>query len=92
MLSGGKFSKHFLFNSKNFKQNLKKTKKIFKFFYSDFKNFDIPLLQSYGKNYNLDFSQEMVKKFSRYSNIIIMMLIINHISTFFNSCLIFYRQ
>ena len=71
MLSGGKFSKHFLFNSKNFKQNLKKTKKIFKFFYSDFKNFDIPLLQSYGKNYNLDFSQATVKKFSRYSNIII---------------------
>ena len=71
MLKGEKFLKNFLFNSKNFKQNLKKTKKVFKFFYSDFKNFDIPLLQSYGKNYNLDFSLTTVKKFSRYNNIII---------------------
>ena len=71
MLKGEKFFKNFLFNSKNFKQNLKKTKKVFKFFYSDFKNFDIPLLQSYGKNYNLDFSLATVKKFSRYNNIII---------------------
>ena len=70
-LNGEKFFKNFLFNSKNFKQNLKKTKKVFKFFYSDFKNFDIPLLQSYGKNYNLDFSLATVKKFSRYNNIII---------------------
>ena len=71
MLKGEKFLKNFLFNSKNFQQNLKKTKKVFKFFYSDFKNFDIPLLQSYGKNYNLDFSLTTVKKFSRYNNIII---------------------
>ena len=71
MLKGEKFLKNFLFNSKNFKQNLKKTKKEFKFFYSDFKNCDIPLLQSYGKNYNLDFSLTTVKKFSRYNNIII---------------------
>ena len=71
MLNGERFFKNFLFNSKNFKQNLKKTKKVFKFFYSDFKNFDIPLLQSYGKNYNLDFSLATVKKFSRYNNIII---------------------
>ena len=71
MLKGEKFLKNFLFNSKNFKKNLKKTKKVFKFFYSDFKNFDIPLLQSYGKNYNLDFSLTTVKKFSRYNNIII---------------------
>jgi len=71
MLKGEKSFKNFSLNSKVFKKNLKKTKKIFKFFYSDFKNFNIPLLQSYKKNYNLDFSLTAVKKFSSYNNIII---------------------
>ena len=64
--------KSFLLNSKKYKQNLKKTKKIFDFFYSDYKNFNIPLLQSYEKNYNLDFSSTTVKKFFKYENIIIL--------------------
>ena len=71
MLNRKKFFKNFLFNSKNYKHNLKKTKKVFKFFYADFKNFDIPVLQSYEKNYNLDFSTTMIKKFFKYENIII---------------------
>ena len=71
MLKGEKSFKNFSLNSKVFKKNLKKTKKIFKFFYSDFKNFNIPLLQSYKKIYNLDFSLTAVKKFSSYNNIII---------------------
>ena len=64
--------KSFLLNSKKYKQNLKKTKKIFDFFYSDYKNFDIPLLQSYEKSYNLDFSSTTIKKFFKYENIIIL--------------------
>ena len=71
MLEEKKFFKNFLFSSKNFRQNLKKTKKIFKIFYSDYQNFDIPLLQSYEKDYNLDFSRATVKKFSKYKNIVI---------------------
>ena len=63
--------KSFLLNSKKFNQNLKKTKREFDIFYSDYKNFNIPLLQSYEKNYNLDFSTTMIKKFFKYENIII---------------------
>ena len=62
---------NFFFNSKQFYQNLNKTRKIFNFFKLDLKNFKIPLLQSYDKNYISDFSPSMVKKFSRYNNIII---------------------
>jgi len=71
MLEGKKFFNNFLLNSKNFRQNLKKTKKVFKIFYSDYQNFDIPLLQSYEKGYDLDFSRTTVKEFSKYKNIII---------------------
>ena len=62
---------NFFFNSKQFYQNLNKTRKIFNFFKLDLKNFEIPLLQSYNKNYISDFSPSMVKKFSRFNNIII---------------------
>ena len=64
-------NKSFLLNSKKFRQNLKKTKKEFNFLYSDYKNFNLPLLQSYKKNYDLDFSPALFKKFSKYKNIII---------------------
>ena len=62
---------NFFFNSRQFYQNLNKTRKIFNFFKLDLKNFKIPPLQSYDKNYISDFSPLMVKKFSRYNNIII---------------------
>ena len=62
---------NFFFNSKQFYKNLNKTKKIFNFFRLDLKNFKIPFLQTYDKKYGLDFSLAMVKKFSRYNNIII---------------------
>ena len=64
--------KSFLLNSKKFNQNLKKTKREFDIFYSDYKNFNIPLLQSYEKSYNLDFSSTTIKKFFKYENIIIL--------------------
>ena len=37
----------------------------------DLKNEKIPLLESYNKNYKFDFSENLIKKFSKYKNIII---------------------
>jgi glucose-6-phosphate isomerase len=56
---------------KNYNQHLKKTKFFFNSFLEDLKNFKIPLLESYEKEYEFDFSTEVVKKFSKYQNIII---------------------
>ena len=64
-------NKNFYFNSKNFYKNLKKTKKLFTILIKDIKNFDIPVLSSYEKDYNFDFSSETIKKFSKFENIII---------------------
>ena len=49
MLSKNNFFKNFTFNSQKFYQNLSKTKKVYKVFESDLKNFDIPLLESFEK-------------------------------------------
>ena len=62
---------NFSLNSKKYYQNLKKAEKIFKILRFDLKNFKIPLLESYGKNYHFDFSEETVKKFSKYKNIFV---------------------
>ena len=64
------FSGYFL-NSKIYYKNIKKTKKIFNSFLLDLKNLKFPLLQSYEKDYEFDFSKETVKKFSKYKNIFI---------------------
>ena len=56
---------------KQFSKNLTRTKKIFNSFKIDLKNCKIPLLESYGKDSMLDFSPSMVKKFSKYKNIVI---------------------
>ena len=71
MLSKNNFFKNFTFNSQKFYQNLSKTKKVYKVFESDLKNFDIPLLESFEKKYIFDFSQKTIKKFYKYKNIII---------------------
>ena len=71
MLNKNIFLKNFSFNSQKFYRNLSKSKKVYKIFESDLKNFDIPLLKSYEKNYTFGFSQKTIKKFSRYKNIII---------------------
>ena len=64
-------SKNFSINSKNFYQNLKKTKKIFNKLKLDLKNSNSPLLESYDRDYEFDFSTSMIRKFSKYNNIII---------------------
>jgi len=65
--------KNFYFKSKKLNKNLKITKKIFKSFLSDFKKFNLPLeLKAFEKDNKLDFSPMIIKKFSRYENIIIL--------------------
>ena len=71
MLNENNFFKNFSLNSRGFNQNLKKTKIIFNSFKSDLKNFEIPLLQSYEKNYIFDFTPNTIRKFNKYKNIII---------------------
>ncbi len=70
MLIKNNFSKDSI-KSKNYIKNLKKTKISFKSLLKDLENFEIPLIESFEKNYKLDFPQSLVKKFSRYQNIII---------------------
>ena len=71
MLNKNIFFNNFFFKSKKFYQNLKKTQKIFNFFQSNLKNFEIPLLECYEKDYIFDFSTATVKKFSKYKNIVV---------------------
>ena len=71
MLKNNNFFINFSIKSNQFSKNLKKTKKAFNSIKLDLKNFKIPLLESYSKDYMLDFSPTMVKKFSNYKNIVI---------------------
>ena len=71
MLNKNIFFNNFFFKSKKFYQNLKKTQKIFNSFQLDLKNFEIPLLKCYEKDYTFDFSTTTVKKYSTYKNIVI---------------------
>ena len=71
MLSKNIFLNNFFFKSKKYYQNLKKTQKIFNSFQLDLKNFEIPLLKCYEKDYTFDFSSATVKKFSKYKNIVV---------------------
>ena len=71
MLSKNIFFNNFFFKSKKYYQNLKETQKIFNSFQLDLKNFKIPLLTSYEKNYTLNFSPTIIKKFSKYKKIIV---------------------
>ena len=71
MLKKDNFFKSYFINLRKYNENLKKTKKIFNSFLVDLKNNQIPLLESYEKNYAFDFSTAIVKKFSKYKNIIV---------------------
>ena len=71
MIKKDNFFKNYNKNLSGYNNNLKKTKKIFNSFLLNLKNFNIPLLESYEKDYEFDFSNKMVKKFSKYKNIII---------------------
>ena len=71
MLKKNNFFKNYFTNSKQYNKNLKKTKKIFNHFLLDLKSNQIPLLESYKKSYEFDFSKKTIKKFSKYKNIFI---------------------
>ena len=55
------FFRDFNYKSKKFRQNTKKTIKVFDKLKYDLESFNIPLLKSYEKNYELDFSSDLVK-------------------------------
>ena len=64
-----------MFKKKNFfsgySSNSKKTLKAFKLLKKDIENSNIPVLDSYKKDYPMDFSSLLVRKFSTYKNIVI---------------------
>ena len=72
MINKDNFFENFFISSKIYNQNIKKTKKIFNSFKEDFNNGDIPFLESYAKDYEYEFSNELLKKYSKYKNIIIL--------------------
>jgi glucose-6-phosphate isomerase len=58
-------------DKKEFSYNLKKTKKAFKTFRFNLDNFKVPQLESYRNDYNYNFDEKIIKKFSNYKNIFI---------------------
>ena len=71
MLKKNNFFKSYFTNSKIYNKNLKKTKKYFNSFLIDLKNNKIPLMESYEKEYQFNFTKKRVKEFKKYKNIII---------------------
>ncbi len=71
MFKKDNFFRNYFTNSNKYNKNLKKTKKFFSSFLVDLKNNKIPLLESYEKNYEFNFSKTTIKKFSKYKNIVI---------------------
>ena len=71
MLKKDNFFKNYFINLSKYNKNVKKTKKVFNSFIIDLKNNQIPLLESYEKNYEFNFSTATVKKFSSYRNIVV---------------------
>ena len=62
---------NYLYNSKQYKINIKKTKKILSALIIDLKRSEIPLLDSYKENCHFDFTNQLINKYSKYKNIII---------------------
>ena len=71
MLKENILLKSFLLHEKDLNNNIKKVKRVFENFKTDYKNLEIPILESYEKNYRCDFSNETLKRFSKYQNIIV---------------------
>ena len=68
MLIEDNFSKSNLYNLNSYQKNLKKTKEAFNFLLKDIKDDDIPLLSSFSKDYEFNFSGSLIKKFLFYCN------------------------
>ena len=63
MFKKNNFFKGNSFNSPEYKKNIEKTKKVYNSLLLDIKENKIPLLQSYEKEYEFDFSKKIIKKF-----------------------------
>ena len=59
------------FKSPKFRNNLKKTKNLFLSLKNELENYEIPMMESYEKNYKFDFSEKTVKRFLKYKNVIV---------------------
>ena len=59
------------FKSPKFQNNLKKTKNLFLSLKNELENYEIPMMESYEKNYKFDFSEKTVKRFLKYKNVIV---------------------
>ena len=71
MLNKNSFFKIFRNNSSKLNKNISKTKKEYKLLASEIKDSSIPMLKTYEKNYNLNFSPKIIKKFYKFENIVI---------------------
>tara|TARA_B100000029_G_scaffold509257_1_gene598016 strand:+ start:119 stop:1330 length:1212 start_codon:yes stop_codon:yes gene_type:complete len=71
MFKSNSFFNNNSFNLNKFNKNIKKTKKVLNNLTAEINNFEIPVLESYMKNYFFDFSSKTINKFSKYKNIII---------------------
>ena len=71
MIKKDNFFNNFFISSKIYNQNIKKTKNIFFSFKEDFKNGEMPFLESYTKDYKFEFSNKILQKYSKYKNIVI---------------------
>ena len=71
MLNKKNFFDNFLFGKKKFNKNLQKTKKAFNSFLLDLENNEIPLLESFKKDYEFEFTNPIINKFYKYKNIIV---------------------
>ena len=71
MLKKSNFFKSYFINSSKYYKNIIRTKKVFNSFLIDLENSNIPLLGSFEKDYEFNFSAAMVKKFSKFKNIVI---------------------
>ena len=65
------FFQNLPFSKKIINKNIKITKKTFNQLKIDIENLEIPIIETLKKNYNFDFSQSLIKKFSKYNRIII---------------------
>ena len=60
MIVKNNFFKNYFTNSKQYNKNLKKTKNFLNDFLFDLENEQIPLLKSYEKSYEFDFSKHTI--------------------------------
>ena len=71
MLNKDSFFINYSKKKSRYYKNIKNTKKFIKALLEDIKDSQVPMLHSYEKDYNLDFSKKIIKKYSKYNSIVI---------------------